>query len=265
MSANTHAKAEALLYPRNVVIVGASDRPGNWAQRVWRNLRRYDFAGPIYPYNPARETVWDTRCYRSFGELPAPPDHLVVLIPAAAVPDALEQAAKAGARSATVMTSGFSEAEGEEAQRLTARLKRVIAETGLAVSGPNCLGNLNAGARLMTMPDDRPQRLAEGPVAIVGQSGGIAMAIKRTLEERGVDSGIVVTSGNETGLTTADYIAYFASLPSVKAIISYLESVHDTEAFLNACRRARERGKPDRKSTRLNSSHVSESRMPSSA
>src|ERR1051326_194886 len=35
-------------------------------------------------------------------------------------------------------------------------------------------------------------RLAQGPVAIIGQSGGIAMAIKRTLEERGVDSGSAI-------------------------------------------------------------------------
>ena len=236
------AKVEALLNPKNIVILGATDRAGNWASRVWRNLKRYDFPHPIYPFNPGRDSVWDTRCYRNFAELPEAPDHLVVLIPAAAVPDALADAAKAGARSATVMTSGFDEAEA--AAELTMRLKRVIAETGLAVSGPNCLGNLHAPSHLMTMPDDRPQKLARGPVAIIGQSGGIAMAIKRTLEERGLDTGSAITSGNETGLTTADYIAYFASLPEVKIIVSYLESVRDAGAFLSAAREARAAGKP---------------------
>ena len=96
----------------------------------------------------------------------------------------------------------------------------------------------------MTMPDDRQQRVSPGPVAIIGQSGGLAMAIKRTLEERGVDTGAVITSGNESGLTTADYIAYFASLPEIKVIVSYLESVHDAPAFLAACRTARAAGKP---------------------
>jgi acetyltransferase len=238
----SRTQVDALLNPKNVVILGATDKPGNWPQRVWRNLKRYNFPGAVYPFNPGRDSVWDTRCYRNFAELPERPDHLVVLIPAHAVPDVLLDAAKAGARSATVMTSGFDEAEN--AAELSARLKRVIAETGLAVSGPNCLGNLHAPASLMTMPDDRPQKLAAGPVAIIGQSGGIAMAIKRTLEERGVDSGSAITSGNETGLTTADYIAYFAQSPSVKVIVSYLESVHDTDAFLSACRVARANGKP---------------------
>ena len=239
-----NAKVHALLNPRNVVILGATDRPGNWAQRVWRNLARYGFTGPVYPFNPSRDSVWDARCYRSFAELPERPDHLVVLIPAAAVPQALADAAAAGARSATVMTSGFGEAGDETGAALDLRLRRVIAETGLAVSGPNCLGNLNAFARFMTMPDDRQQRVAPGPVAIIGQSGGLAMAIKRTLEERGVDTGAVITSGNESGLTTADYIGYFASLSEIKVIVSYLESVHDAPAFLAACRTARAAGKP---------------------
>ena len=86
VATDTNAKVDALLNPRTVVICGATDRPGNWAQRVWRNLRRYGFEGPIYPFNPGRDRVWDTRCYRSFGELPERPDHLVVLIPANAVP-----------------------------------------------------------------------------------------------------------------------------------------------------------------------------------
>ena len=243
MSEHARAQVGALLNPRNVVILGATDRPGNWAQRVWRNLRRHNFPGAIYPYNPGREAVWDTRCYRSFAELPEPPDHLVILIPAHAVPGALADAARAGARSATIMTSGFDEGEDPAAVRAAQDLRRIIAETGLAVSGPNCLGNLNAAASLMTMPDDRPQRLAAGPVAIIGQSGGIAMAIKRTLEERGVDSGSAITSGNETGLTTADYISYFAHRPDVRAIVSYLEAVRDADAFLAACREARAAGK----------------------
>jgi acetyltransferase len=240
----TRAKVEALLNPRNIVILGASDKPGSWTQRVWRNARHYKFPGPIYPMNPGRDRVWDTRCYRSFADLPEPPDHVVVLIPAAFVPDALVEAARAGARSATVMTSGFAEATDAVAKELSKRLVETIKQTGLAVSGPNCLGNLHAPAGLMTMPDDRPQRLAVGPVAIISQSGGIAMAIKRTLEERGIDTASVVTSGNEAGLSTADYIAYYAEHPDIRIIVSYLEGMHDAPAFLSACRMARAAGKP---------------------
>src|SRR5258705_9629628 len=128
----SHPGVHALLNPRNVVIVGASDKPGNWAQRVWRNLHRYRCPVPVYPMNPNRDSVWDTRCYKSFAELPEPPDHLVLLIPAPFVPDTLRDAAKAGARSATVMSSGFDEATDEKSKGLGAKLKAVIEETGIA-------------------------------------------------------------------------------------------------------------------------------------
>jgi acetyltransferase len=237
-------KVDALLNPRNVVILGASDTPGNWSQRVWRNVNRYKFPGPVFPLNPRRDQIWDTRCYRSFAELPEPPDHVVVVIPAAYVPDALIEASRAGARSATVLTAGFAESSDPAARALSVRLKAVIAQTGLAVSGPNCFGNLHARASLMTMPDDRVQRLANGPVAIIGQSGGLAMAIKRSLEERGIDAGSVVTSGNQAGLSSADYIAYYAMNDDIRVIVSYLESVQNPEAFMAACRMARSAGKP---------------------
>ena len=41
----------ALLNPRSVAIVGASDRPGNWAVRGYETLRRFEFPGPIFPVN----------------------------------------------------------------------------------------------------------------------------------------------------------------------------------------------------------------------
>jgi acetate---CoA ligase (ADP-forming) len=160
------------------------------------------------------------------------------------VPDALIEASRAGARSATVLTAGFAESAEPAAKALSARLKAVIAQTGLAVSGPNCFGNLHARAGLMTMPDDRLQRLANGPVAIVGQSGGLAMAIKRSLEERGIDAGSVVTSGNQAGLASADYIAYYAMNDDIRVIVCYLESVQNPAAFMAACRMARAAGKP---------------------
>ncbi|MCH7710007.1 MAG: acetate--CoA ligase family protein [Proteobacteria bacterium] len=234
----------ALLRPKSIAIIGATDRPGSWTARIWRNLQRYGFPGAVYPVNPKRDTIWEVKCHADVASLPEPADHLVVLVPAKAVPGVLASGAEAGARSATIFTSGFDEAEDADGQALGRELKAVIEQTGLAVSGPNCLGNIAAPTPLMTMTDDRPQTIGPGPVAIVGQSGGLLMAIKRTLEERGVQSGYVVTSGNETGLTSADYIHYFAADEDTRVIVSYLDAVQDPPAYLAACRAARAAGKP---------------------
>src|SRR4051794_39048318 len=237
------SKVAALTAPRNAVLVGASDRPGSWSARVWRNLNRYAFPGPIYLVNPRRTEIWNTPCYPDLASLPEPPDHLVVLVPAEAVTETLRQGAAAGARSATVFSSGFGEAYDREAAALGRELAAAIAETGLGVSGPNCMGNICAKSRLVTLTEDRPLAMREGPVALVGQSGGMMIFTNSALEERGIFASFLITSGNELGLSAGDYIAFFASEPDVKVIIVYAEAISDLAKFKAASRLARAAGK----------------------
>ncbi|MCA1451647.1 acetate--CoA ligase family protein [Bradyrhizobium sp. BRP22] len=234
----------AMLHPRNIVLVGATDKPGNYAERIWNNLIKYGYRGGLYPVNAKRETIWGVTCYKDFASLPEEPDHVLVLVPARFAVQVIRDAAAAGARSATIVTSGFSELQDEESQRLAVELKQAVQETGLAVTGPNCLGNLSAGENLFTNIDDRIVTMEAGPVAIAGQSGAIVMAIRQTLEDRGVGVGYMVTTGNEVGLTTPDLMNYFAADPSIRVIVVYLEGVRNTKAFRDACKAARAAGKP---------------------
>jgi acetyltransferase len=233
-----------MLHPRNIVLVGATDKPGNYAERIWNNLVKYGYEGGLFPINSKRETVWGVTCYKDFAHLPEAPDHVLVLVPARFAVQVIRDAAAAGARSATIVTSGFSELQDEDSQRLAAELHEAVRETGLAVTGPNCLGNLSAGDKLFTNIDDRAVTMVQGPVAIAGQSGAIVMAIRQTLEDRGVGVGYMVTTGNEAGLETPDLMNYFAADPSIRVIVVYLEGVRNTKAFRDACKAARAAGKP---------------------
>ena len=233
-----------MLHPRNIVLVGATDKPGNYAERIWNNLVKYRYEGGLFPINAKRETIWGVPCYKDFASLPEKPDHVLVLVPARFAVQVIRDAAAAGARSATIVTSGFSELQDEESQRLAVELKQAVKETGLAVTGPNCLGNLSAGEKLFTNIDDRIVTMEAGPVAIAGQSGAIVMAIRQALEDRGVGVGYMVTTGNEVGLETPDLMAYFAADPSIRVIVVYLEGVRNTKAFRDACKAARAAGKP---------------------
>jgi acyl-CoA synthetase (NDP forming) len=234
----------AMLHPRNIVLVGATDKPGNYAERIWNNLIKYKFRGSLFPINAKRETIWGVTCYKDFASLPEKPDHVLVLVPARFAVQVIRDAAAAGARSATIVTSGFSELQDEDSQRLAAELQQVVRDTGMAVTGPNCLGNLSAGANLFTNIDDRIVTMEQGRVAIAGQSGAIVMAVRQALEDRGVGVGYMVTTGNEAGLETPDLMAYFAADPSIRVIVVYLEGVRNTKAFRDACKAARAAGKP---------------------
>jgi acetyltransferase len=243
-AADVVKRIHAMLHPRNIVVVGATDKPGNYAERIWNNLVKYQYAGGMYPINARRDMVWGVKCYKDFADLPEKPDHVLVLVPAKFAVQVILDAAAAGARSATIVTSGFDELEDAESQQLAVDLEEAVKETGLAVTGPNCLGNLSSGERLFTNIDERPVQMIAGPVAVVGQSGAVIMQLRQAFEDRGIDVGYMVTTGNEVGLETPDFMQYFAADPSIGVIVTYLEGVRNTKSFRDACKAARAAGKP---------------------
>src|SRR3954452_17679463 len=127
----------AMLHPRNIVLVGATDKPGNYAERIWNNLIKYQYEGGLYPVNAKRETIWGVPCYKDFASLPDKPDHVLVLVPARFAVQVIRHAAAAGARSATIVTSGFSELQDDEIKRLEGEVHSDVREPGLAATGPN--------------------------------------------------------------------------------------------------------------------------------
>lgn len=237
-------KVAALVAPRNIVLVGASDRPGSWPATVWKTVHEHGFKGAIYAVNPNRKRIGAEPCYRDFASLPEAPDHVAFLTPAQHVPAGLADAAAAGARTATVFASGFGEDGDPAGLALAAELARVIGETGIAVTGPNCTGNIIADSGLVTLVDHRKLTVAPGEVALVGQSGGVLLYANHILTDRGIQVGKLITSGNEVGLNCADYIAFLAQDAATKVIFCYLESIKDLEKFKAACALARENGKP---------------------
>src|SRR5260370_8385668 len=75
-------RIHAMLHPRNIVLVGPTDKPGNYAERIWNNLIKYQYKGGLFPINSKRETIWGVRCHKDFTSLPPTPDPLLLLLPA---------------------------------------------------------------------------------------------------------------------------------------------------------------------------------------
>ena len=234
---------EALLAPRNVVLVGASDRSGHWSGRVWHNLRRFGFHGNVYPVNPKRANVWRTRCYPGLHDLPEDPDHLAIFIPAEMTLHMLDEGAARGARSATLFAAGFGEGSDAEGRARGKRLKDILGRTGIAAAGPNCMGVASGRSKLVTIADEALEELGPGPVAVVTQSGMLCATFTRALSDRGLRVAYLISCGNQTGLTFGDYIAFLSDDPELRVILCYIESIHDAPRFLASARKAREKGK----------------------
>src|SRR5437870_13366808 len=62
-------RLDALLRPRSVAILGASERP-SIGRSLIEALDTIGFRGAIYPINPRYETLLGRKCYASVAELP---------------------------------------------------------------------------------------------------------------------------------------------------------------------------------------------------
>ncbi len=233
---------DALMAPRNVALVGASDR--NWSPRVWDNLKRFGFPGKAFAVNPGRAEIWGAPCYRSLADLPEAPDHLALFTPNDLSIEALIEGGKLGARSATIFAAGFGEGGDARGVARALELRAVLDEFGIAAVGPNCMGLAVGRSRFSTLPDEQLHELSsDGPVALLTQSGMLAQTLSRGVADAGLDLSYMISLGNQTGLQFADYIDYLCADPAVRVMGCYVESVRDFRRFFAAAQKARDAGK----------------------
>jgi acetate---CoA ligase (ADP-forming) len=232
---------DALVKPRSIAIVGATDRAGP-ARSVIESLGALGFAGAIYPVNPKYPTVMNHVCYPSLTDLPEAPDVVVFSIRNPLIPEQVRLAARRGARAAVIYDSGFAEL-GEEGAKLQDEIAGLCREAGMAVCGPNCMGILNPPGRVTTYKQTimNPAPIA-GNVGIVSQSGSVVIAMLSDLRRFGIS--LSVSAGNEAVTRTVDYIEWLIDDPNTKVIATFTESVREPERYVAALDRAADAGKP---------------------
>ncbi|MFI4987196.1 MAG: acetate--CoA ligase family protein [Alphaproteobacteria bacterium] len=230
----------ALLSPRSVAVVGASQNEGRVNGAI-RNLLELGFKGGIYPVNPKYPTVMELPCYPSLRALPERVDLIVVGVPSELVLGVLQEAHAVGIPAAVVMSSGFAEA-GEVGRRRQAELKAFLEQTGMLLCGPNCLGVINVHDRVTGYYSTSPKHLLPGDVAVVAQSGTVVVALVRG--EKPIGFSYIVSSGNEVGVASADYLQHFVDDPRCRVLAAFLEGVNKPAQFVRTAENALRAGKP---------------------
>lgn len=238
-----------LLTPRSIAIIGIS-RPAPGKSRVGggavlANLRRGGFAGTVALVHPSADQIDGIDCVRSIDEAPGPIDVAVISLAATAVPDTIRACVTAGIRSFVVLSAGFSEAGTAEGRELEDELAELARGEGLAICGPNGLGMLNVvdGVYATNFAPIESITPRAGGLAIVSQSGAIAGSLLARANQRQIGISHVISTGNETATTMADYIDALVEDDRVRAISLYLEGANDPRALIAALTRATRAGK----------------------
>lgn len=244
VSATPGSDLSRLINPRSIAIVGASDREDSIGGRTLANLLVHsDFQGEVYLVNPSKDEIRGHRCWPSVAALPATPDVVVVVVPAAVVLPVVEESAARGVPFTVVLSSGFGEA-GDEGTAAQARMLAIARAGGMRLYGPNCPGLCNVNSRLgMTFSPSFPHDLAKGPIGLATQGGGLGRNIMQAMD-RGIGVGLWASTGNEVDLQVADFIEYMADAPDIRVIVTLLEGIQDGARFASAVQRAAANGKP---------------------
>lgn len=233
-----------LFSPRAIAVVGATETPKAIGEMPMRYLTEYGYPGTVYPVNPRRDAVMGLPCVDSISDVPETVDLVVIAVAAQFVPDILRDAGEMGIPFALVLAAGFGEA-GEGAA-LGDELRTVIAETGIRVVGPNCLGLLNVPEKVHCGfgAGIGERNYKHWPVAMVTQSGGYGFVIAKNAHREGMGYRYIASIGNSFDLNVLDFIAWFLEDPGVKVIAAFVEGVNDGRRLLQLGRRALEVGKP---------------------
>ena len=226
---------QRLLAPRSVALIG-----GTWADAALAASQVMGYAGEVWRVHPTRASSAAQRYFRSVDELPGAPDAAFIAAPNRDVPGIAGALARRGAGGFVCFAAGFSETATEEGQRLTAEL---LASAGdLPFFGPNCYGFVNFLDGTALWPDQLVGRRRERGVALICQSGTIALNL--LFNDRSLPIGCVLTVGNQTRLAAEQLIEALCIDERVTAIGLYLEGIRDSARFSQAAAHARRAGKP---------------------
>jgi len=226
---------DSIINPNSIAVVGASGRPGSLGRAIFKNLVHGDYQGVLYPVNPKSSSIMGVKSYSRLTDIPDEIDMAVIIIPAAMVPDTLQQAALKGVKGCLIISAGFKEVGGD-GLKLDQELQEVMKKTGVRVVGPNCLGIINTKDGVRMNASFGREIPPQGNIAFVAQSGGLCASVLDFAAGRNIGFSKFVSIGNKSDYNEVDFLRYLKDDPETRVILMYLEDIKDGRAFMETAR-----------------------------
>jgi acyl-CoA synthetase (NDP forming) len=228
--------------PGSLALIGASRSHGKGGNIILRNIMKAGFKGTLYPINPSGHDILGMKTYKNVGDIPGPVDLAMIVIPKAAVSEALEDCAAKGVKAVILSTGGYSDI-GADGAREQKDLVETVRKRGLRLMGPNSIGTIHTGAGLATSIVGL-EPIGLGGVSLIGQSGVFSSGWGRWIADfRPFGLSKVACIGNKGDVNESDLLEYLTDDDETTTIGMYLEGIIDGERFTKAAARA-STGKP---------------------
>ncbi len=229
------ASLRAFLKPHSIAVIGASRRQGTIGNKLFHNILHQEFNGVVYPVNPNAKMVASVKAYPSVLDIPEEVDLAVVIVPAEAVQQVVEQCGRKGVRGIVVISAGFGES-GAEGRKRQDRLLETVRSYGMRLVGPNCMGILNTDSQVNMDATFSPVFPPAGNIAFGSQSGALGLAILGYARSLNIGLSTFVSIGNRADVSSNDLLRYWAEDPATRVILLYLESFGNPRKFARIAR-----------------------------
>ena len=224
---------DTIFAPKSVAVIGATETPGSVGRTIVWNLMSSSFGGTIYPVNPKRPSILGIKAYPSLSAVPELVDLIVVVTPAATIPNIIKEAVDLGIKSAIIISAGFKET-GPQGVELERQILEHARRGNMRIIGPNCLGVMSPMTGLnATFATTIARR---GTVGFISQSGALCTAILDWSLRENVGFSSFVSIGSMLDVDWSDLIYYLGDDPHTKSIVIYMETIGNARAFLSAAR-----------------------------
>lgn len=239
---STPDRFEALFAPRTIAVVGASNDRAKWGHVIARRALAARGERTVLLVSRRSGEVLGVPTHPSVQAAAArhglTVDLAVLCVPAEGFVAAVADAVAAGARAIVAITAGLSET-GAEGARREAEGVAIARAAGAVLVGPNCLGISDTATGLDLAPT-----LPVGDVAVLSQSGNLALDLAGLMADRGLGVSRFVSVGNQADLGVVDLMAACVEHDATRAVAVYVEDVLDGRGFVEAARALRVAGKP---------------------
>ncbi len=223
---------EALLRPKSIAVIGASEKPERAGFLMMRNLLDGGFNGPILPVTPTHKAVCGVLAYANIASLPITPDLAILCTHDHRNLTLLEDLGVRGCKAVIVLSAATEQFP---------ELKACAHRHHMRLLGPNSLGLLAPWQGLNA--SFSPVPIKKGRLAFISQSTAVANTILDWAQQREVGFSYFIALGDSLDIDVDDLLDFLARDGKTSAIMLYIEHISDARRFLSASRSA-SRNKP---------------------
>ncbi|HVF33440.1 MAG TPA: GNAT family N-acetyltransferase, partial [Acidimicrobiales bacterium] len=226
-----------ILRPRSVAVIGASRKPGSIGHLILRNLLRDEFAGPVFPVNPAAASIAGVPAYPTITDVPVAIDLAVITVPAAEVAGVVDACGRKGVRAVVVVSGGFAERGDEAGVAAEQELVRIARHHGMRLVGPNAMGVVTTMPEVALNATSAAVKPPAGRVGFLAQSGFLGLAVLEHAAAQGIGFSSFVSVGNRADVSGNDLLQYWEADADTDVILLYLETFGNPRKFARIARR----------------------------